>query len=136
MGCCGHDFTSKEKIREAIQKNSLEFSKINPSNEKELLKFRDRAYRMNLRNGVCRNLIQKENQLFCPLHPAQNQGKELRENHCDINHLCQTSKEFKDWEEEKQKQFLEFVKKKKLDNLDYSLQMDNGILLKEFKSFE
>lgn len=155
MGCCGNNFSSKEKIKEAIKENNREFREANPKTEMsanhtkgvisdhvkepsvlntQLMRFRDRATPMDLRNGVCRNLIEKNGRLLCPLHPAQNNGKDLREGHCDINHLCNTSKEFSKWNKEKQERFLLFINKKNLDNLDYSLQIDNGSLLKEFES--
>jgi len=131
MGCCGHGFISKEKIKEAVKRNTIEFS-----NSNDLIKFRDRAYSRDLRFGVCRNLIEKEGVLFCPLHPQQNSGKDLREGHCDTEYLCKTAQEFSKWGEEKQKDFLELVEKKRLDNLDYSLRIDNGTLLKEFEFFK
>lgn len=135
LGCCGHSFPPKEEIKEAIEKNTQEFQQLNPKAEPELIKFRDRTFPSDLRNNVCRNLIEKNNQLFCPLHPEQNQGKDLRKNHCDINHLCQTAQEFNNWNKEKQKKFLEFIKNKNLDNIDYSIRMDKGGLLEEFKDF-
>lgn len=136
MGCCGHDFISKEKIKLAIKKNTLEFEHAHPQTEIELLNFRDREHCMNLRSGVCRNLIEKDNQIFCPLHPDKNKGKDLRIGHCDINHLCKTAQEFESWEEKKQEQFLTFIKNKTLDNIDYSMAMDKNLLLKEFEQLD
>jgi len=136
MGCCGHDFGSKEEIKEAIRKNTLEFVELNPQNDNELIKFMNRAHPMDLRFGVCRNLIEKEGQLLCPLHPEQRKGRDLRRGHCEVNHLCQTAKEFAKWDKDTQKEFLNFLCKKQLDNLDYSMGMDNDGLLKEFKSLQ
>ena len=136
MGCCGHSFGSKEEIRRAIEKNTLEFLEMNPQNDLELIKFRDRALAMDLRSGVCRNLIEKDDQFFCPLHPNQNSGRELRENHCDIFHLCKTAKDFAEWDGEKQEDFLKFIRRRHLDNLSYSLMMDRGELLEKFKSLQ
>ena len=48
---------------------------------------------MDLRNGVCRNLIEGNGMLFCPLHPKR-VGKDLRTGHCDINYFCRTAKEY------------------------------------------
>lgn len=135
MGCCGHSFGTKEEIKKAIADNCLEFEERDPKTEKELIGFRDRALPMDLREGVCRNLIEKEGKLFCPLHPGQNKGKDLRKGHCDFNYMCLTAKEFSGWVEAKQGQFLNFVRKKKLDKIDYSLKIENGSLLEEFKSF-
>jgi len=128
MGCCGHSFISKEKIKEAITLNTTEFSRT-PS----LDTFRDRAYPSDLRLGVCRNLIEEKGCFFCPLHPARNDGKDLREGHCNVNYLCKTAKEFADWSEETKSKFIKFIEKKELDNISYSIVMDNGELLKEFK---
>lgn len=134
MGCCGRAFPSKEEIEKAIKKNTSEFKELNPQTEKELIRFRDRALSADLRNGVCRNLVQKDNKIICPLHPKQNNGKDLREGHCDINYLCQTAKEFLIWPKHKQKRFLKFVKDNGLGNIDYSIKMDKDSLLEEFKN--
>src|SRR3989344_1913010 len=129
MGCCGHDFDSVEKIKEAIKLNIQEFELVNKDDEQGLLGFRDRADAYDLRFGVCRNLIESDRKLFCPLHPALHQGKDLRDGHCEIDHLCTTAKEFAKWSPEKQDQFISFIKAKKLDPVEYSLQMDNNQLL-------
>ena len=126
MGCCGHDFLSKEKIKEAVTRNTHELHCF-----KDLVKFRDRAFKDDLRFGVCRNLIEKNGKMFCPLHPALNK-KDLREGHCSVDHLCKTAMEFEKWDEKKKEKFLDFIESKKLDNLDYSMMMDEGKLLKEF----
>ncbi len=136
MGCCGHDFISKEKILEAIKFNTKEFKFVNLEKESSLINFRDRARPSNLRHGVCRNLINKDGKLLCPLHPSLNKGKELREGHCDVNYLCKTAKEFQYWYEEKQQRFLNFINDKNLDNVSYSIKMDKGTLLKEFEEKE
>jgi len=132
MGCCGHDFVSKEKIKEAVKKNASEFNEFGWT-ERELVKFRDRALPRDLRDGVCRNLIEKDGRFICPLHPKQNKGRDLREGHCDVDYLCQTAKEFSGWSKEKQERFLEFIKSKKLNNLDYSIKMDDDSLLEGFE---
>ena len=136
MGCCGYGFSNPKEIKQAIRKNTLEFQDFNPKTKKDLIKFRDRALPMDLRKGVCRNLIEKNSRLLCPLHPQQNQGQDLRKGHCDVDYFCSTVKEFLTWPKQKQKKFLEFIKNKKLDNIEYSLQIDKGLLLKEFKSLQ
>jgi len=133
MGCCGHDFVSKDKIKQAIQKNTFEFKNAHPRTEQEFLAFRDRRPAMDLRNGVCRNLIEEAGCFFCPLHQARHNGKDLRENHCDTTYLCKTTKEFARWNDEKKKAFVSFIEQKKLDNITYSMKMDKGELLKEFQ---
>ncbi|PIN73722.1 hypothetical protein COV20_05880 [Candidatus Woesearchaeota archaeon CG10_big_fil_rev_8_21_14_0_10_45_16] len=131
MGCCGHDFISKEKTKEAIDKNTEEFALIPEKDERSLLTFRDRAYTSDLRDGVCRNLIKKDGCFLCPLHPALNK-KDLRIGHCDVNFLCDTAKKFADWDEKKQQRFTFFIESRKLDNISYSMQMSSGSLLAEF----
>ena len=131
MGCCGHDFISREKIKEAIRLNTLEFENKSPRVKAQFLAFRDREHPSNLRHGVCRNLIEKNGNIFCPLHPTLHK-KDLREGHCDIHHLCKTAREFITWDDEKKKRFLDFVASKKLDNIEFSMKMDNSSLLEEF----
>ncbi len=134
MGCCGHDFASQATIAEAIRLNTLEFAEALPAVEKEYITFRDRAAVFDLRYGVCRNLVRlPEGRLGCPLHPARHEGKDLREGHCDIHYLCDTAKAFAMWRQEKQDEFVAFIAEKKLDTITYSIQMDAGGLLAEFK---
>ncbi len=136
MGCCGHDFESKEKIKQAVFKNNLEFKHANPQTEEDFLKFRDRRPNMDLRHGVCRNLIQEKGCFLCPLHPARHQEKDLRIGHCDTNYLCNGAKAFEKWSEEKKRRFLAFIESKKLENVEYSIGMDNNSLLQEFTARE
>lgn len=136
MGCCGHDFGTKEQIKEAIRENTAEFQATNPQTDQQFLAFRDRAHPFDLRYGVCRNLVEENGCQLCPLHPTRHQGKDLRINHCDINYLCKTAKIFDTWSKEKQQRFILFIESKKLDNIVYSLKMDKGLLLKEFLSVE
>jgi hypothetical protein len=133
MGCCGHDFISPDKIREAIRLNTLEFNNLKPKTIEQFIKFRDRSFSSDLRYGVCRNLIKHEDQIFCPLHPTLHK-EELREGHCDIHHFCKTAKEFESWDNEKKEKFIDFVASKKLDNIEFSMKMDDNSLLKEFNS--
>ncbi len=140
MGCCGHDFQSKKSIRDAIHKNSLDYKYADIKSEADHVKFKDRAGSSNLRNGVCRNLIcVKKNeddisgQVLCPLHPTRHAGKDLRVGHCNIYYLCKAAKAFGSWEKEMQEMFLDFVKSKKLDNIDYSMLMADDKLLTEFE---
>lgn len=134
LGCCGHDFVSKSKIQEALRLNTQEFLALNPQTKAELLQFRNRAESYDLRFGVCRNIIEQDGRIFCPLHPLRNNGEDLRLGHCDPDHLCRTAKQFNSWPESKQQQFLEFVASKNLDPLDYSLKIDRGELWQEFEA--
>lgn len=136
MGCCGHSFISGEKIKQSIKKNTQEFQEYDPFFEEDLLRYRDRAGRHNLRNGVCRNLIAKEGKIFCPLHPIVNNGKDLRKGHCDTDYFCETAKKFSFWNEQKQREFIIFIKSKKIDNITYSILIDKGTLLQEFEEIQ
>ena len=139
MGCCGHDFISKDLIKLSIHKNTLEFKDLNPKNKSDLLKFRDRSFSSDLRDGVCRNLIEgkigKKTGVHCPLHPSLNKNDDLRIGHCDTNYLCKTAKHFEKWSKKKKDLFLKFVKSKKLDDISYSIMMDKNKLLEEFDQF-
>jgi hypothetical protein len=132
MGCCGHDFISKEKIKEAIRLNTIEFENKSPRVKAQFISFRDRMHPADLRHGVCRNLIEKNGNIFCPLHPTLHDS-DLRENHCNIKHLCGTAKKYAEWDSEKQEKFISFVASKEIDNLEYSMGMDSGKLLEEFE---
>lgn len=127
MGCCGCDYKSVAKVREAIHKNTLEFSQFS-----DVVGFRDRAESMNLRGGVCRNVVVMDGKINCPLHPALNKGVELREGHCDYNYLCPSARKFNSWHEDRQKEFLRFIEQKNLDVIEYSVNIDNGKLMREF----
>ncbi|HIG93051.1 MAG: hypothetical protein QT02_C0011G0014 [archaeon GW2011_AR9] len=133
LGCCGYDFISAESIQESVVKNTQEFNQANPKSDHEFTSFRDRRPPMDLRNGVCRNLIEEQGCFVCPLHPARHEGKDLREGHCDVDYLCSTAEAFATWDKAKQQQFILFIESKKLDNLQYSISMDEGKLLQEFE---
>lgn len=132
MGCCGHNYDSNGKVKLAIATNTKEFDEMPHSTKEELLVFRNRTELMDLRNGVCKNLIEKEGCFFCPLHPLRNEGDDLRVGHCNVNYLCQTTKEFNKWDEDKKQNFLKFVEEKQLDSISYSMKMDDNSLLQEF----
>ena len=132
MGCCGHDFISKKKTKEAINKNTKQFYMDKIKIKEDFVEFRDRYEITNLKNGVCRNLIERDGCFLCPLHPNLHKGEDLREGHCDVNYLCKTAREFSKWDKNKQQQFIDFIKKKNLDNLTYSMKMDNSSLMGEF----
>ena len=127
MGCCGHDFGSVKEVKEAIKRNTIEFKKIN-----NLRKFRDRADKWDLNQGVCRNVVKMGKRVYCPLHPGCNAGRDLRRDHCDTDYLCETAQKFKKFSKKKQKEFLGFVKDKKMDTIEYGIKIDDGSLMKEF----
>ncbi len=134
MGCCGNTFVSKQAIKQAVHKNSLEYKNANPKTIEEFKKFRDRRKSHDLRSGVCRNLVNDSGCMICPLHPDRHKEDDLRENHCDVNYLCETAHAFDKWDTKKKKKFISFIASKKLDNITYSLEMDGGDLMKEFES--
>ena len=110
FGCCGRDYTTKKAIKESLRKNTLEYLKYQDKKE-----FGERSKYLR-DSGICRNLIIKNKKIVCPLHPALNKGKELRDSTCDLNYFCETFKEFKKWNKEKQKKFIKFLK----EELDYN----------------
>ena len=131
MGCCGYDYKTKA-IRKAVKKNTKEFHKI-----QDKIKFRDRADKDDLRKcGACRNIILtiegNKEKVFCPLHPALNEGKDLRKGHCNTRYWCNTMKQFRKWDDKRKQQFLDFVNKKQTDWVEYSMGMDSGAFLREF----
>lgn len=131
MGCCGHDFGSEKQISSAIKQNTEQFQKLNPQKKQDFIKFKERYHNLDLNHGVCRNLIKENGCVQCPLHPARHK-EDLRLGHCDVNHLCDTAIEFEKWHKSRQEKFIQFIEEKGLDNIEYSLKMDNGELLKEF----
>ena len=103
-----------------------EFGTITEQEWREVLNFLDY---LSKKAG---NIVLIKGKIFCPLHPKKNKGQDLRKNHCDIDFLCPTAKKFQKWSKKRQKEFLDFIKSKKLDVVEYSLKMDDGELLKEF----
>ncbi len=137
MGCCGHTFPSEQRVKESITSNTREYLKMAPSNKGELTNFRERRYATDLRDGVCRNLINTDGSVHCPLHPLLNKGADLRIGHCDVDFLCKTAKKFEGWDENKKNKFLAYVEKKKMTSIAYSMVMENDSLLMSFEeSFE
>jgi len=126
FGCCGKEFTTKKEIQEGIKKNTFEYLEY-----KDKKKFAERSTYLRA-SGICRNLIFKEKKIICPLHPSLNKGKELRDNLCDTDYLCESFKEFNKWDNSKRKEFIEFINSKNPDWYDYSINIDNGNYLKEF----
>lgn len=128
FGCCGKEFGTKKEIKEAIRKNTLEY--LDYSDKR---KFAERSVFLR-DSGICRNLIFRDGKIICPLHPALNKGKELRDNLCDKDYLCETFKQFKKWNVFRRKKFIEFIKSKDPGWYDYSINIDNGNYLKEFSA--
>lgn len=128
MGCCGHDFKTREELEEALRKNTLTYKEAKDKKE-----WGRRSPNFVRPCGLCYNIIKVDNKVFCPLHPSRNDGEELRDADCEFDYMCETFKKFKLWDEDKQKAFIEFLKPKKLDWYEYSMGMDSSSLLKEFE---
>lgn len=141
FGCCGHDFTSRKEVAQGILLNTLTY--IKHTKEKLPVKnFRERSQHLRF-SGICYNLVyldfeknRKNKIIGCPLHPTRNKGKDLRENYCEIDHLCKSAFIFNNYSSKKKKEFINFLKNKKLDWYTYSLMMDNNELIEEFESMK
>ena len=92
MGCCGNNYGSRKKIEKGLLINTDSYN--NAKNKKKWGKQKAK----NLRScGICHNLVQIGKEIFCPLHPERNNGKDLRDSVCDKNHFCKTLFKFKSW---------------------------------------
>jgi len=139
MGCCGKDFKDKHSVAKGIEKNTIEYSR----NKENLYFFMNRSKDLR-ESGICTNLVYDvhRDMIFCPLHPEQNQGKDLRLDHhsCDIMHVCRTAFLFDNWDKEMKNDFIKFLKvKKKKGQLDwyaFSQGMANGSLVDEFEGLK
>ncbi|NHI94867.1 MAG: hypothetical protein EAX96_20430 [Candidatus Lokiarchaeota archaeon] len=127
MGCCRYRTKSISKIKKAIDIKTEKYKK-----SRSVQEFRSRAEKIRLQNGVCLNLIKKNDKIICPLHPDKKKGEDLRIEYCKINYFCKTVKEFVKWEKEKSINFLNFFKNSKFDPIVYSLKMFDRNLLREF----
>lgn len=143
MGCCGYNFKDKFTLAKDIEKNTLEYGKVHEQSlMKGLVAKTDWMNRSkDLRpSGVCRNLVYDlaSDVVGCPLHPEQNNGKDLRVDHphCDTLFVCKTAFMFDLWDKKRQKAFLRFLKHKKLDWHTYSLGMGTDKLLAEFEGLD
>jgi oligoribonuclease (3'-5' exoribonuclease) len=131
FGCCGNDYNHKRKLMKDIRKNTWEFNK-----SKSIKSFMTRTTELKS-SGICANAIFKDGNFFCPGHPILNQGRDYRglDKDCEKEEYdgCKAYILFQTWDKQKQKQFLDFIKSKKLDSFAYSIRMDNDSLLKEFE---
>lgn len=147
IGCCGFDFaknlSNKTPFINALKENTQEYQELN---DKET--FKNKYDPCDLQDcGLCRILILKKDEnidteilkkrkhleITCPLHPAENNGIELRKGQCDLAFMCETQKMFhKEWGEWTKNKFVEFIYQKDLDWFEYSKKMHNNSLVKEF----
>ena len=133
MGCCGRDYTSREDVLLAIDKNTREFKAC-----QDLQEFRDRPHSRYLRDcGVCRNVIFSDDdktRVICPIHPkVANTSADLREGHCEVEYLCKAAFLFDLWDEKKQEAFISSLKKKDLDWWTFSMGMDDDSFVDGFE---
>ena len=132
FGCCIIDnvVPTRKELAEAFRKNTLIFRHL-----KNVKKFAERPGSGSVRAcGVCNNLIVKNNKIICPLHPKI-AGEDLRKRtFCYKEYLCETAQRFNKWPEEKQKRFLKFIKSKNPDWYTFSINIENGSWMKEFKA--
>jgi hypothetical protein len=135
VGCCGKDFTSREEIEKAVQKNTKEFMAI--KNKHKFMKRKDNEFLHDC--GICRNVIytnDDEDDIMCPLHPFfndDNTNKDIRKGHCEIEYLCKTAYVYNKYDNQKRKKFQKFILKKDLDWLEFSVGMNNDSFLEEFE---
>jgi oligoribonuclease (3'-5' exoribonuclease) len=129
FGCCGNNYSNKKKLMRDIRKNTLQFD-----NSKSVASFMSRTTELKS-SGICANLVFKDGKFFCPGHPSLH-SKDYRnlDPDCEKEHICKTYYLFQTWDKEKQQQFIDFIKSKKLDSYTYSIQMDNNSLLKDFEN--
>lgn len=134
IGCCislRAGCPTNEELLDDLKKNTQELQK------QSVASFMGRTKREVRPSGACMNLVKLNSKEYgCAGHPARNKGKELRDHYkgwCNKEFLCDTAELFNKWTDKQQKEFLTFLKKKKLNLVDYSLGLDSGDLLKEFR---
>ncbi len=135
MGCClaPRKCPTKRELIQAIKANTAVFEQAR--NTEAFAKRRNCGE--TLRCGVCNNQVFIGKKVLCPLHPGNNNGKDLRKRKfCEHDYLCPTQEEYNEWNSVKQKQFIKFIKKKKPDWYQYSINIDNSGYLKEFKKIK
>jgi len=132
IGCCiaPRKSPTKRELTAAITANTLQFKSFTT-----IEAFAKRKNCGEIRKcGICNNQIFIGKQVLCPLHPGNNKGKDLRKNKfCEKSYLCETQEEYNKWDEKTKKAFLRFIKTKKPDWCQYSINIDNGSYLREFK---
>lgn len=141
MGCCGHNFKDKKSVAEGINKNTIEYV----DHQSRCISLKDWMNRnKDVRvSGICRNLIYDpdKDKIFCPVHPEENNGDDLRldHNYCDTLHVCKTAFFYDLWDDKRKNQFIQFIRKKKKDGMcwyEYSIGMANDSLLAEFEGLK
>jgi hypothetical protein len=128
MGCCGNNYKGKKEVEDGIKRNTYSYE---DATDKAAWGKRQQGFVRAC--GVCFNVIHENGEIFCPLHPARNNGKDLRDDVCDKNHMCKAFYMFyNQWDDKTRKKFIDFIKSKNLDWYSYSIGMDNNSLFEEF----
>lgn len=131
MGCCllPRKCPAKKELTEAINTNTAVFKAAGSA---EAFAMRENCGETR-KCGVCNNQVFIGKKVICPLHPANNKRKDLRKTKfCEKDYLCPTQEEYNEWSSEKQKEFIKFIKSKKPDWYQYSINIDNSGYLREF----
>lgn len=129
FGCCGDNFKSDEEVVREIRENMNDFGRYE---DKEAFMKRPPCFKPS---GICGNLGFINGKIGCLVYPKKEQD-DMGKGYCDHGFKCKIFKEFKSWSEKKQEEFLNFLEKKNSNFYDYSIGMDNGRFLNEFKSSE
>ncbi len=146
-GCCRNGISSSSQIKSDLLVNNSDFKKYvleKQMSSTNLVKFRDRySIKDTLSSGVCRNLVDFDDGCFaCPLHPFVNSivdksktiapKEDLRVGFCDTKFECDTVKVWSTMDLIQRKQFINFLKSKKLGNHEYSMSNIDGNLIQEY----
>jgi hypothetical protein len=129
FGCCGHDFGPRSELKRDIRVNKKRYEE----NKKDIEQLKNKSDELRV-SGICKLLVHiQPDTVGCPLHPKLNNGEDLRETHCDIEYQCTTSREFISWNIDTREEFIDYIRTRDLDFIDYSIKMAGGSLLGGFK---
>lgn len=148
-GCCGRNFKSKDAILKDLQTNSDDFKKIITPSTLRLLQFRDRLSEnpdVLTPSGLCSNLVDfGDNCIACPLHYKVNEivskkkflaihKKDLRFTHCEVGYECETFIFYKNFNETKKREYIQWLSNKKYDTDLYLYSTENlkGNIIRKF----
>jgi hypothetical protein len=129
FGCCGYDWAPIDRLRREVEQNTWRFKTLYTS--KEVFAETTEGVRSS---GICKGVMfLDDGTIGCPLHPARNDGKDLRKGDCLTMYECDTLKGYRTWKEDTKKAFLCFVAEKGYDPFEYSMANAKGSLLSSFK---
>jgi len=132
FGCCGYDWAPIEQLKKQISMNTWRFTKMYTSKD---------AFAQTTTGitavGICKGVIELDDgSIGCPMHPAQNGGKDLRAGDCLQHYECNALRHYKKWPTERRVQYLEFIARGKFDTYTYSLSNSNSSLITAFMESE